>query len=149
MTIREAVEMVDRLKPNQYPLSQKIAWLSMLDGMIYDEIVRTHEWFFPPYAVKVNRTKPLWTTGDPPPPPPILDFRGYWPDCDPDTPLLVPYPYDTDIYNYFLQSRIDLENGEIGKYNQSNTMYEDAFSRYSEYVNRCRMPRQSVPFIRF
>ena len=38
MTINEAIEMVDRLKPNQYEHEQKVGWLSKLDGMIYEEI---------------------------------------------------------------------------------------------------------------
>lgn len=155
MTIREAIEMVDRLKPNQYPLAQKIEWLSMLDGMIYDEIIGTHEWYFLP-SVKHGRVGPLDAPGDPAPchprghhPHRPTQFYGYKAGCDPDTQLLVPYPYDRDIYNFFLQSRIDLENGEIGKYNQTNAMYEDAFSRYADYVNRTRMPRVRAPFIRF
>ena len=32
MTIREAIELVDRLKPNQYGSADKLRWLSELDG---------------------------------------------------------------------------------------------------------------------
>ena len=46
MTIREALETVDRLKPNQYGSADKLRWLSDLDGTVlliawpYDEIYR-------------------------------------------------------------------------------------------------------------
>lgn len=39
MTIREALETVDRLKPNQYGSADKLRWLSELDGAVYREIL--------------------------------------------------------------------------------------------------------------
>ena len=35
MTIREAIELVDRLKPNQYGSADKLRWLSELDGAVW------------------------------------------------------------------------------------------------------------------
>lgn len=43
MTIREALETVDRLKPNQYGSADKLRWLSELDGAVYREILTQHE----------------------------------------------------------------------------------------------------------
>lgn len=104
MTINEAVELVDRMKPNQYDHETKVRWLSKLDGMIFWEVIATHE----------GST--------------LTQFDGYG-EADPDTVLLVPYPYDEDIYNYFLQSQIDKENGEMAKYNQSVVLYNNAIRR--------------------
>ena len=42
MTIREAIELVDRLKPNQYGSADKLRWLSELDGIVYRDIICTH-----------------------------------------------------------------------------------------------------------
>ena len=43
MTIREALEPVARLKPNQYGSADKLRWLSELDGAVYREILTQHE----------------------------------------------------------------------------------------------------------
>lgn len=43
MTINEAIQAVDSLKPNGYSELEKIGWLSELDGTIKAEIIDTHE----------------------------------------------------------------------------------------------------------
>lgn len=43
MKIREAIETVDRLLPNQYETPDKVRWLSELDGIVYRDIICTHE----------------------------------------------------------------------------------------------------------
>lgn len=43
MTIIEAIQAVDSLKPNNYSELEKIQWLSELDGTIKAEIIDTHE----------------------------------------------------------------------------------------------------------
>lgn len=114
MKIHEAVEMVDRLKPNQYEEEQKVKWLSKLDGMIFREVISTH----------ADST--------------VEEFTGY-DEADPDTEMLVPYPYDEDVYNYFLQMQIDKENGEMAKYNQSATMYNNAYKIFCDWYNRTHL----------
>lgn len=116
MTIAEAINHVDKLKPNQYSQSFKVKWLSKLDGQILKEVFATHE---------DN---------------PIDNFSGYDDNTSTDTELLVPYPYDEDIYNYFLQSQIDKENGETAKYNQSITLYNNAFLSFQNWYNRTHVP---------
>ena len=124
MTINEAVDLVDRLKPNQYDHELKVKWLSKLDGMIFREVISMHE----------GNT--------------ITEFPGYDDAC-PDTVLLVPYPYDEDVYNYFLQMQIDRENGEVGKYNQSATMFNNAYKIYCDWYNRTYMPLPKNAQFRF
>ena len=115
MTIQEAVALVDRMKPNQYDHETKVKWLSKLDGMIFREIIATHD----------GST--------------MESFDGY-DEANPDMTLLVPYPYDEDVYNYFLQSQIDKESGEMAKYNQSVTMYNNAFKIFQDWYNRTHLP---------
>ena len=50
MTIREAIELVDRLKPNQYGSADKLRWLSELDGVVWHEIWSAHETAVPAFA---------------------------------------------------------------------------------------------------
>lgn len=115
MTIGEAISLADRLKPNQYPQTLKVKWLSKLDGMIFKEVIQTH----------AGST--------------LEAFDGY-DNAPQDTELIVPYPYDEDIYNNFLQSQIDKENGEMGKYNQSITQYNNAYNIFQDFYNRTHMP---------
>lgn len=124
MTISDALTLVDRLKPNQYTDTMKVKWLSKLDGQIYKEVFLTHE-------------------GNE-----VESFSGY-DEANQDTVLLVPYPYDEDIYNYFLQAQIDKENGEMGKYNQNITLYNNAYRNFQNDYNRTHMPLPKGTRFRF
>ena len=111
MKISDAIYLVDKLKPNQYSTDLKIGWLSKLDGQIFEEVFKTHEGC------------------------PMEAFNGYDGE-DVERELLVPYPFAEDIYNYFLQAQIDRENGEITKYNQSVTLYNNAYHTFQAWYNR-------------
>ena len=115
MTIMGAISHINSIKPNSYTQQDKIRWLSTLDGMIKREIYETHE---------EDKTP---------------SFSGYT-DLTPLTQeLLVPHPYD-DIYIRWLEAQIDYANGEYGKYNNSITMYNSAYSAYEKYYNRTHLP---------
>ena len=116
MTIIEAINKIDAVNPNSYSQSDKIGWLSALDGIIKNEIIDTHE-----CADEVA-------------------FEKYTDDTPLDTVLLVPDPYD-EVYIYFLESRIHYENEEFGKYNNAVSMYNTAFNKYMTHYNRTHMPR--------
>ena len=116
MTLAEAIQRCDTLKPNSYTAPEKIEWLSRLDGRVKLEIIDTHEG-----AEDVV-------------------FEGYTEDTSLlDTVLLVPSPYD-EIYLYWLQAQIDYNNGEINKYNNNISMFNSAYSDYASYYNRTHMP---------
>jgi hypothetical protein len=118
MTILEAINRVDSTKPNSYTQVEKVDWLSTLDGVIKTNIIDTHE------------------GGE------NVVFDGYDADTSLDTELLVPAPYD-DIYIRWLEARIDYANGEINKYNNSLTAYNDAYDLYANHYNRKHMPKGS------
>lgn len=115
MTVKQAIDFVDKLKPNQYEESVKIGWLSKLDGMIFEEVFLTHA------------------------DSPAESFSGYT-SADKNKKMLVPYPYDEDIYNYFLQSQIDKENAETNKYNQSHALYNNAYKAFCDWYYRKHRP---------
>lgn len=115
MTIIEVLNRVDNIKPNSYGITEKIRWLSDLDGIIKNEIFDTHE------------------GGE------NISFSGYTEDVELDTVLLVPAPYD-DIYIHYMEMRIDYANNEYGKYNNSMVMYNTAYSAFERYYNRNHMP---------
>ena len=115
MTIIEAINRVETIKPNSYGQTEKIRWLSDLDGIIKTEIFDTHE------------------GGE------NISYSGYTEDTALDTLLLVPEHYD-DIYIHYLEMRIDYANNEYGKYNNSMMMYNTAYAAFEKYYNRNHMP---------
>lgn len=115
MTLMDAIYRIDILKPNSYSQEEKIKWLSALDGTIKAEIIDTHEG-----GEKVV-------------------FSGYDVNTALTTELLVPHPYD-ELYIRWLETQIDYANGEYGKYNNSITMYNKAYSAYENYYNRTHLP---------
>ena len=116
MTIIEAINRIDSLKPNNYSQDDKVAWLSKIDGIIKEKVIDTHE------------------GGE------DVVFEGYGPDTNTSTELLVPAPYD-DLYMRWLEAQIDYANGEYGKYNNSMTMYNAAYAEYDNHYNRSHMPK--------
>lgn len=121
MTISDAITMVDALRPNQYPQDMKIRWLSRLDGMIWQEVICTHE----------GGTE---------------TFDGYSSADLESKEMLVGSPYDEDVYNNYLQAMIGRENGEAGKYSQSITLFNAAFSRWRNWYNRAHMAKDPGTF---
>lgn len=116
MKILEAITKIDTLKPNSYSQTEKIKWLSTLDGIIKTEIIDTHE------------------GGE------GIVFNGYEDGTSLDTELLVPSAY-SDIYIRYLEAQIDYANAEYGKYNNSMAMYNSAYSNFERYYNRTHMPK--------
>lgn len=116
MTINEAIQAVDSLKPNGYSELDKIGWLSELDGTIKAEIIDTHE-----------------GAED-------ISFNGYDVDTKLDTELIVKAPYDR-IYKSWLESRIDYANGDYAKYNNSVTVFNTDYLSFQRAYNRKYMPK--------
>lgn len=116
MTIMEPIYQVDAVKPNSYSQVEKIKWLSTIDGVIKSEIIDTHE------------------GGE------NVVFNGYNEKTEPTTKLLVPAPYDI-LYIRWLEAQIDYANGEYGKYNNSLTAFNDAYTLFNRYYNRNNMPK--------
>ena len=115
MTIFEAINKIDTVKPNNYSDEEKVGWLSSLDLMIKSKIIDTHE------GADTEA------------------FGGYTDDTDLSTNLLAPAPYD-DMYIFWLESKIDYWNGETGKYNNSISMFNNAYAEYERFYNRTHMP---------
>ena len=115
MKIIEAINRIDALVHNTYTQTEKVAWLSTLDGIVKDGIIDTHE-------------------GDP------VTFNGYGPNTDINTELLVPAPYD-EVYLRWLEAQIYYNNGEYKKYNNTVDMFNVALQNYKVHYNRTHMPK--------
>ena len=120
MTILECIDMVDALKPNQFSMADKVRWLSDIDASIVRELIDTHE------------NSPL--DG------PFVPYE------ENDTrSLIAPHPYDI-LYRWYLESQIDLGNMEIGKYNNTRSLFNTAYQTYTDYYNRTHLPKQRGGF---
>lgn len=124
MTINEIINLVDKLKPNGFPAVLKVKWLSKLDGQIYKEVFETHE--DNPFNRRHHHHHEK--------------FEGYSDNTPMSQVLLVPDPFDENIYSFYLQACIDRENGETNKYNQTITLFNNAYLQFQNDYNRKHMP---------
>lgn len=116
MTMQEAIDRIDALKPNMFPTERKKAWLSDLDRMVWHEIYLTHEGIAPERS-----------------------FEGYDQDTDPATEMLVPEPY-TDVYHHYMATMMDLANAESDKYAQDRSLFNAAYQTFGDFWRRTHMP---------
>lgn len=117
LKISEAIARVNSAKPNTYTDTEKVQWLSTLEWNIMRDIIETHE-----DADKVK-------------------FSGYDSQTSLDTELIAPAPYD-EMYVRWLEAQIDYANGELGKYNNSISMFNSAITNFRNYYNRKHLPLQ-------
>lgn len=122
MTLREIIERVDRLKPNQYEEADKVAWVNELEGKLIEEVFGR--------AVDSDVYVPT-------------DFDGYEWNMDADKVLLVPNQF-CDIYVKYLFAQIDFHNAEYTRYNNSTMMFNTVYDEFAAYWRRNHMPRQSA-----
>lgn len=116
MTIKECIDLVDNVKPNQYSIEDKVRWLSFLDHTIINDVLKTHEGYDGRYD----------------------EFDGYSVDRLSDG-LIVQNPYDR-LYEAYLKMKIDEENGETARYNNSATMFNSYMTEYKKHYNKYHMP---------
>lgn len=116
MTIKECIDIVDELKPNQYSTKIKVMWLSFIDEIIINDVLKTHRGYDGRYD----------------------DFTGYSEEKL-SVPLIVASPYDR-LYTAYLKMKIDAENGETARYNNSAGLFNSYMMEYRKYYNKTHMP---------
>ena len=116
MTIKECIDIVDNLKPNQYSVVDKVRWLSFIDKIIINDVLKTHEGYDGRYD----------------------NFTEYSADKL-AIQLIAENPYDR-LYIAFLKMQIDGENGEMARYNNSANSFNTYMMEYRKYYNKTHMP---------
>ena len=116
MTIMDAINRIDNLKPNRYEMPEKIMWLNTLDERIMKEIIAKYEG------------------------PEGFVHNGYTEDTALTTELIAHAPHD-EVYLYWLEAQVDYWNGEYAKYNNSIEMFNTAYTAFANYYHRTHMPR--------
>ena len=140
MTIKEAIDKIDNLSPNQYSEEIKVDWLSRLDYRIFNDIILRH---LPPLPlppkeiVAVSTATPL-DQDVRHIPPKKSEFEEYSVD-DMTKQLLAPFPYD-ELYIFYLQMKIDETNKETAQYNNSATLFNNYYENFAADYNRDHKP---------
>lgn len=149
MTIQQALDRVDRMKPNQLEPEEKIEMLSKLDQMIWNEIFTKYRMDWKPGQDR--QPDGYWPNPLEPPaitekPIPITPSENSIPKptYDNETPtttvLLIESPYD-DIYPLYLAAQIDLRNQEFDLYTNNSQLYNNMYQTYVDFVHRTYPPR--------
>ena len=123
MTINDLIVYVDSMVPNQLDYTYKRLWLNEVEGLIYREIVLTHE-----RAEEIS-------------------YTNYGSNTDQATQLIAPEPY-CDVYRFYLESKIAQANGEMNHYNNAATSFNAAWQTFQDYWNRTHMPIQQAKVIK-
>lgn len=118
MTLQEALDQVDELKPNMMSRKLKVKYLTEIEQLIHDEIVMAHE------HTEEQEIRPAYSE-----------------DSDDGTVLIVPNPYSM-VYVYWLMSKIDIQNQEDARYNIDRAHFENAYETMSDWWTRKYMPVQ-------
>ena len=113
MKIRQAMETIKSLKPSQCSDEILLEWISRLDGMVWEDILRG-------YCE-----------------PPCLPYRM---DADMDRELLIPFPHD-EIYVTWLGAKIDYINDELDRYNNAMMLYNAQLQAFADAFMRSRRHR--------
>lgn len=122
MKLTDAIGRIDKLKSNPYDRSEKLAWLSCLDGLVWQQTKVAHA---------EARAE---------------DFEPYTEATADDTQLLIPAPYD-EIYLWWLAAQIDYHNGEFTRYNNSISLFNTGFAAYVDLYHRSlRLPTEKKGF---
>ena len=117
MKVREILVMVDQLRPNAYTDKEKIAMLNTIEGRVYTDIMSKADdglnWTFIPFE-----------------------------EGQEERELVVPVPF-TELYIFFLMSRIDFLNGDSGRYNDTMVLLQNAWDEYAAYYRENNKPKQT------
>ena len=116
MTLQEALDLCDEMKPNMMSRKLKVKYLSEIEGLIHAEILMKH-WHTPTEARRPEYTE----------------------DSDEGTVLIVPDPYSM-VYVYWLMQKIDLMNQEDIRYNNDRMQFEQAYMTMGDWWNRTYRP---------
>lgn len=104
MTVKQAIDSIDALKPNAFSNDQKTAWLNICEGKLQTEVL-------------------LWDPAE------VVQY-GY--AADKNKEMLLDPPYD-QLYMDYLAARIDLANGEYEKYQNSQTVFNAGWTDFKQW----------------
>lgn len=108
MTLAEVIENFDSERTNNVSIITKKRWISQLDLKIWGEILKPR--------------------GD-------KEYIGYGKEISLDAVVKAPEEY-AEIYNLYLNMKLDYMNGEIGRYNNSAMLFNRMYKEMHDFINR-------------
>ena len=120
MTIQEALEMTDGMRPNMMARPIKLKFLNEIEQQIHGEVIMKHAH---------SDAEATCATIDT--------------ETDPERVLLIPAPYDKVYWRYII-CQIDDMNQEMDKYNNDRALFEHEYAEMADWVNRTRLPISTV-----
>lgn len=114
MTVKEVLDTVDSLRPNEIGKADKLGWLMDIESRIYEDIYLTHEH----NGISFTDTEKIGT--------------------DDSTVLFVKRPF-SEIYILFLCSLIDFYHAEYERYANDEALYETLYDEFCRYWNARHM----------
>ena len=121
MTVIQAVQQVDALRPNTYSTRQKIVWLSQLEAMVKTLVIDAH-------AGGGQGA-----------------FSGFSADTPPETELFMEAPFDM-AYLYWLEAQIHYANEDLDMYNGAMSMFHSVFGTYKAHYKQTHTGRDAGRF---
>lgn len=119
MKVRDAIDQVRELKPNQYSDETMMRWLSDMDGQIWQDLLCHYG--------PANAPAP----------------EPYQGDTGMKQELLVGFPHE-EIYVTWLGAKIDYQNREFESYNNAMMMFNAQRQAFFDAWNRTHMARQDA-----
>lgn len=115
MTIQQAIEYADEMKPNAFPANVKSQWLLDLEGKIALDV----------FLLSYKEVKAL-----------LEQYQNH-----PEAELLTTPPHD-DLYPLWLMAKIDEANGEYNKYQNAMLTYNAHYGAFVRWFARVYKPAQ-------
>ena len=112
MTIIQAINRLDALKPNTYSTRQKVLWLSQLEAMVKRQVMGIRE----------------------------EEVQTFPEDADTDTLLLMPLPFDA-AYLYWLEAQIHYANEDMDLYNRAIVQFNGIYAEFKAAYKRSHRAR--------
>lgn len=114
-TIQQIIDRVDDARPNAFTTEQKLAWISELDGKIALDVM----------LMSITEAR-------------MLEYA--YPENLTSEPL-VTYPHES-IYDQWLGAKIDFENGEYTKYQNSMEQFNAHYGNFVRWFAAAYEPAQ-------
>ena len=114
LTCEDVIQRTDAYKPNKVDVNMKMAWLYDIEQRIQTEIVDTHE------------------NSD--------ELKNEIDHNDADTTKSLIADGRDAMYMWWLCSQIDLQNGDLDRYNMDSALFNEEYAAFRNAYNREHMP---------
>lgn len=144
MKVAEALEVVDRIKPNAFDARDKVRWLSELDHSVYEEVIRTKEDAPMKPVLDTYQKETDEETGEVQEQPVESEGVGFVPyeyGVSEERELLITSPY-TECYITYLAAKIDFYNNDTVGYQNQMIMFNALYEQFTAWYTRNHMPKQ-------